>query len=228
MTDDWDDLADWWIDLVAGDPTQSADSLDLLGALVDGTGGLTLDLGCGEGQVMRVLGGTVIGVDLSGALLRRAGELGPVVRARLPDLGWARTDSVDRAAAVGIVDLLADHATFFAETARVVRPGGHLVVVMNHPVCTAPDSEPLVDPDGEVLWRWGGYLRAGSWPQPAADRTVDLLHRPLGDLLTAAAETGWCLERMIERGPSDEAVEQLPGFAGQGHIPSMLGVRWKR
>ena len=230
--DDWDDIADWWVDTLRDDPTQSTDTSDLLVELVAGTSGRTIDLGCGEGQGMRLIGRPVVGTDRSFALLTRASRAGPVVQARLPDLSWVRPGCLDRAIGVGIVDMIDDHAGLFANAARAVRSGGHLIVVMNHPVATAPGSEPLVDPDGEVLWRWGSYLVSGSWPQGAgdgtADRNVELVHRPLGDLLTIAAEAGWSLEKMIERGPSAEAIERFPGFRGQGHIPSMLGLRWRR
>jgi SAM-dependent methyltransferase len=226
--DDWDDISQWWVDAVRDDPTQSTDTSGLLAELIVGTSGLTLDLGCGEGQGMRLVGEPVIGTDLSLALLTRAASAAPVVQARLPDLSWVRPGCLDRAIAVGIIDMIDDHVGLFVDTARAVRAGGHLLVVMNHPVATAPDSEPLVDPKGEILWRWGSYLVSGSSPQPAADRTVELFHRPLGELLTTAADAGWSLERMIERGPSAEAIERFPGFRGQGHIPSMLGLRWRR
>jgi SAM-dependent methyltransferase len=244
---DWDDLADWWVDAVRDDPTQSADTLDLLSELVEGTTGRCLDLGCGEGQAMRLLtgptprptpgpkpgptpgssAGTVVGTDLSHELLTRAASAGPVVRACLPDLSWVRPGSFERAVGVGIVDMIGDHAGLFANVARAVRSGGSLIVVMNHPVATAPGSEPLSDPDGEILWRWGTYLVDGSTAQEAGDRTVDLVHRPLGHLLTTAADAGWSLEQMIERGPSAAAIEQIPGFRGQAHIPNMLGLRWR-
>jgi SAM-dependent methyltransferase len=228
VSDDWDDIAEWGIDAVRDDPTQSADAHDLLIELLDGTSGRTLDLGCGEGQGMRLVGWPVVGTDRSHALLSRAVASGPVVQARLPDLSWIRDGCIDRAIAVGIVDVIDDHVGFFGHVARAVRPGGHLIVVMNHPVASAPGSAPLVDPDGEVLGNGGEYLVAGSWPQPVGHRTVDLVHRPLGELLTAAAEAGWSLERMIERGPSAAAMEHFAGLRGQGHIPSQLGLRWSR
>ena len=226
--DDWDDIAPWWVDAIRDDPTQSTDTADLLTELAAGTSGRTIDLGCGEGQGMRLIGRPVIGTDRSFALLTLASRAGPVGQARLPDLSWLRPGSLDRAIGVGIVDMIVDHVGLFANAASAVRAGGHLIVVMNHPVATAPGSEPLVDPDGEILWRWGSYLVSGSWPQPAGDRTVELVHRPLGELLTTAAGAGWSLERMIERGPSAAAIDRFPGFRGQSHIPSMLGLRWIR
>lgn len=224
--DDWDDIAEWWVDAVRGDPSQSTDTHRLLSELLEGTSGRTLDLGCGEGQGMRLVGTSVIGTDRSLALLGRAASAGPVVQARLPDLSWMRPDSVDRAIGVGVVDMIDDHVGLFRHAARVVRPGGHLVVVMNHPVSTAPDSEPLVDPEGEVLWRWGGYLTSGSWAQPVGARSVDLHHRSIGELLSAGADAGWMLERVVERGPSAATIERYPDMRGQEHIPTLLGARW--
>jgi trans-aconitate methyltransferase len=138
VSDDWDDIAEWWIDAVRDDPTQSADAHDLLIELLDGTSGRTLDLGCGEGQGMRLVGWPVVGTDRSHALLSRAVASGPVVQARLPDLSWIRDGCIDRAIAVGIVDVIDDHVGFFGHVARAIRPGGHLIVVMNHTVATAP------------------------------------------------------------------------------------------
>ena len=228
QTDDWDGIAQWWIDAVRDDPTQSSDMLDMIEDLVDGTGGRTIDLGCGEGQVMRRLGENTVGIDLSSELLAHAAQAGPVVRARLPDLSWVRPGSFERAVACGVIEMIQDHAAFFRNTAEVVSPGGHLLAVMNHPVATAPHSEPLVDPDGEVLWRWGTYLTPGSCTQLAGTEDVRLFHRPLSTLLSDAASNGWCLERMVERGPSDEAIARFPEFHGQQDIPSLIGLRWSR
>jgi SAM-dependent methyltransferase len=227
MTDAWDDIAGWWMDAVRDDPSQSTDTHELLDDLTTGTSGLTLDLGCGEGQGMRLLGTGVIGADVSASLLREARGAGPVVQARLPDLSWVRSHAVDRVVSVGLLDLIADHETFFAETARVVRPAGHLAVVINHPVATSPGSASLVDPDGEILWRWGTYLTRGSLPQDVEGRTVELIHRPLGELLTAAADAGWSLETLIERGPSAATIDRFPEMRGHHEIPALAGLRWR-
>ena len=224
----WDDLSTWWIDAVRDDPTQSDDLLDLLSELVPGTGGTTIDVGCGEGQAMRLLGPPIVGIDASESLLRRASHSGPVVRALLPDLSWVRPRSFDRAICVGVLDLIEDDAALLTNLATVVRPGGHLLVVVNHPVATAPRSEPLVDAEGEVLWRWGSYLEAGDFDQRIEGHHVTLRHRPLARLLTSAAASGWILESMIERGPSPAALDRFPGYRGQQHIPTLLGVRWTR
>jgi len=228
VTEAWDELAPWWIDAVRDDPRESSDLLALLDELAVGTGGRTIDLGCGEGQVMRHVGTPIVGTDVSARLLESAAAAGPVVRACLPELGWVRAATFERALCVGVVEMIEDHRRLFEQIASVVARGGHLVVVMNHPVATAPDSEPLVDPTGEVLWRWGRYLSTGQVPQDLDDQRVVLHHRPMGEVLDAAAESGWRLERLIERGPSAQTLARFPEYRGQEHTPTVLGCRWRR
>ncbi len=129
---------------------------------------------------------------------------------------------------MGLRDRIEDHVRFLSEVARVVKAEGSLVIVINHPVYTAPDSAPFADLDGEILWRWGSYFSRGSSTEPAGDGDVRFFHRPFADLLTAAARSGWKLEAMTERGLSTETIALMPGYEGQEGIPRLLGVRWTR
>ncbi len=227
MSDDWDNIADWWLDTTVDGPADSDEMLDVARALIEPTAGRTLDLGCGDGQALGLLGRGAIGVDLSHRLLVRARAHAPVVRCRLPDLSWARPGSIDQAVAIGLLDLIADDRQFFDQVASAVRPGGALVVVMNHPVVTAADSEPLIDTAGQMVWRWGRYLERGTLVQAAGHRSVRLHHRPLGELLTTAASSGWHLEHMIEAGATEHTVATPSDERSAAHLPSVLGVRWR-
>lgn len=228
MSNDWDDLAEWWSQEVQQDPAYALDVHPILLGLTSGPIGTAMDLGCGEGQGMRLVGEEAFGCDVSGNLLQRNGFRGRVVRTRLPNLKWLRDGSLDTAFSVYLLDLIADYQKFFTETARVVKQGGILAIVINHPAYTAPGSCPMLDLDDEILWRWGSYFEEGSSTEPAGDGVVEFFHRPMAGLLTSAAEQGWMLDRMIERGLSDETVARLPAYEGQEHIPRLLGVRWRR
>lgn len=228
MSDDWDGLADWWVNEVHNDPAYAADVDPILIELLPQHRGVVMDLGCGEGQGMRLVGRDSFGCDLSQDLLVRAETQGRTIRTRLPDLRWLRAGSVDTAFSVYLLDLIEDHERFFSEVARSVGPGGSLVIVINHPAYTAPGSAPLMDLDGEILWRWGSYFVRGSSTEPAGEGHVRFHHRPMADLLTAAASAGWKLEAMIERGLSTATIAQIPGYEGQEGIPRLLGVRWTR
>ena len=159
-------------------------------------------------------------------LLTDAASSAPVVCAQLPALAWLQDGSVDNALSVFVLDLIADAGVFFTETIRVVRAGGSLIVVINHPGFTAPGSGPLLDVDGEVLWRWGSYLEDGSSVQPAGDRTVVFHHRSIAKLLTVAAAAGWALQVVEERPLGAAAIERDPGYVGQEGIPRFFGARW--
>jgi SAM-dependent methyltransferase len=224
----WDELSGWWAEEVDQDPAYPLDVHPILLELMQDSVGLAMDLGCGEGQGMRFIGNHVFGCDISLDLLRRANAGGTVVQTELPDLRWLRDCSLDTAVSVYVVDLIRDHVEFFAETARVVKQGGELVIVINHPAFTAPGSCPMLDTDDEILWRWGAYFAEGSSTEPAGDGVVEFFHRPMDELLTSAATAGWALEGMIERGLSDETVARIPSYAGQQYIPRLLGVRWRR
>jgi SAM-dependent methyltransferase len=228
ITGNWDPIAQWWRDEVADDPIYRSDVHPLYRHLTRGLGGVVADLGCGDGQGMPMTGPGTIGIDLSQELLDRARDVGPCVRARLPDLACFRDAVFDHAASIYLVDLIDDEGMFFAETARVVAPGGCLAVVMNHPVYTAPGSAPILDLDGEVLWRWGHYRSRGASAEPAGDRSVVFHHRPLDVLLNAAADAGWALEQIVEQPLTAEAIAAVPGYVGQHAIPRLLGIRWRK
>jgi SAM-dependent methyltransferase len=229
MTDEWSEAAGWWFTEVADDSLFGTDVLPLLERAMPPLDGPWLDLGCGEGRVMRALEGEVLGCDLSFELVAAAHRFGPVVQCRLPDLDWLRTASVGGAYAVLVFEHLVDLAAVLAAVRRIVRPGGHLVVVANHPAFTAEGSGPIVDAeDEEVSWRWGPYLEVGETPTDVGGRIVTFHHRPIGVWLTEAARAGWSLELMIEQSLSDAAVAAYPGYAGQDQLPRLVAWRWKR
>ena len=228
MSDAWDSR--WWLGEVASDPTFSDEIVPLLLELVGPEPVTWLDLGCGEGQGMRavtVAGSQVIGCDLDSMLLGHAAAAGPVVQCRLPDLAWLGDRTVGGAFAVLVLEHIEDHERLLAEAARVVAADGALVIVANHPAFTAPGAGPLIDPgDGEVTWRWGAYLQSGTSVEPAGSFNLMMYHRPLGQLLTAAAAAGWALDRLLERGPGPAAADRDPLLAAQRHIPRLLGLRF--
>ncbi len=230
MLDNWDGISTWWVREVAVDPVYQDDVGPMLDVLVSGTAGPVLELGCGEGQWLRRIepDTSAFGTDAAHLLLRHALKTAPVVRGVLPELGWVRSGAVGTAISLFVLELVQDHGTFFAEAARIVAAGGSLVVIINHPVFTAPGSGPFVDPDFDVFWRWGSYLELGSSDVPAGSENIVMYHRSAAELLSAAARCGWSLEEMMEVPLGAAAIEREPSYAGQEGIPRFLGVRWRR
>jgi len=226
----WDEVSDWWLREVAEDPVYHEDVGPMLDRLLIDESGPIVELGCGEGQWLRRLAtaGNVFGTDAAQLLLTQASKTAPVVRGVLPDLRWVRSGAVDTAVSLFVLELIEDHQRFFAEAARIVVTGGSLVLIFNHPVFTAPDSGPFMDPDLDVFWRWGSYLEVGSSDVPAGSETIVMYHRSTAELLTSAADAGWTLEEMIEAPLGSAAIEREPSYAGQEGIPRFFGVRWRR
>jgi SAM-dependent methyltransferase len=229
--DNWDEISSWWRHEAITDLVYREDIEPMLARLIPDDPGVVMEFGCGEGQWLRWLsarGFAAFGCDGSLRLLGEAVLSAPVVCAALPALPWIRDRSIDTALSVFVLDLIGDVDTFFAETARVVRPDGELIVVINHPGFTAPGSGPLLDLDGEVLWRWGSYLEDGSSVQPAGDGQVVFHHRSMARLLSAAAACGWALQKLEEAALGPAAIAREPGYAGQEGIPRFLAARWRR
>lgn len=226
----WD--PEWWCREIANDPAYQEEVLPLLlRALQPNAGRRYLDMGCGEGQGMRAVqsaGGEVVGCDLSLGLLQQARAAAPVVQSKLPSLQWLRSGTFDGAYAVLVLEHISDIELLFAEAARVVRADGKLAVVANHPAFTAPGAGPLIDPaDGEVTWRWGPYLRPGTIVEPGGRVNIHVHHRPLGQILTAAAAAGWYLRSLEEAGVGPAAADRDPLLARQAHIPRLVGIWWE-
>ncbi|WP_235949473.1 class I SAM-dependent methyltransferase [Candidatus Frankia alpina] len=92
-----------------------------------------LEIGVGTGLISRAFaerGRSVVGVDLSAAMLAHAHERlpGRIVRADAAALPL-RTGAVDACLAVHVLHLVGDPDRVLAEVARVLRPGGLLAVV---------------------------------------------------------------------------------------------------
>jgi len=134
-------------DAVARDyDRQLADELDvkpldraLLTALVELVGNGTIaDVGCGPGHVTRYLAaqhGDVLGVDLSTAMIAIARERAPqltfttgsMLRLAATDAAWAGVVSL-----YSIIHLTAnERPTAYSEFARVLQPGGWLLVAFH-------------------------------------------------------------------------------------------------
>jgi demethylmenaquinone methyltransferase/2-methoxy-6-polyprenyl-1,4-benzoquinol methylase len=92
-------------------------------------GDRVVDLGCGTGDLCRVLGRAglrAVGVDMAAGMLARAHTSAPLVRAdalQLPLAGASVDGAISGFALRNVVDI----AACFREAARVIRPGGRAV-----------------------------------------------------------------------------------------------------
>lgn len=217
----WNEIGDWWLTELASDPAYEEVVTPLLLQVLEPQVGYTyLDLGSGEGRVMKAVaaaGSNVHGVEWNESLARHSSE--PVVVANLPSMEFLRSDTYDGAYSVLVLEHIPDHRALFEAISRVVKKRGTFALVMNHPTWTAPGSTPITDNGGEVLWRPGEYFSIGRTDEPAGDWKVTFHHRSVAELFNTASTSGWSLEQMVERPHHD--IEEQAG------IPRLLACRWR-
>ena len=231
----WQSHADWWQqEFTDGvDPEYTEQILPLAGEALSGYRRV-LDVGTGEGQVARYLAernATVVGVDPVQAQIdvAHARGAGPgYVRAPAHSLPFS-DESFDAALACLVfehIDLL-DEA--INEIARVLRPGGRFLFMLNHPLLQTPDSgwidDQFIDPP-EQYWRVGPYLQqAATIEEVQKGVFIRFIHRPLSHYVNALAKASLFIESMIEPAPPPGFINQAPQYRAAATIPRLLVLK---
>ena len=235
----WERHAAWWQAEFTGgaDVEYEEQILPLAGRLLAGARRV-LDLGCGEGQIARLVAASgaerVVGVDTSAAQLAEAARRGGGVaytRASAGTLPLAG-ESFDAVVTCLVLEHLPDLDGPLDEVARVLRPGGRFVIFINHPLFQTPASgwidDHILDPP-EQYWRIGPYL-----PESVSIEEVDsgvrlpFFHRPLGRYVNALAERGLFITRMVEPAPPPGFLARAPQYVDAATIPRLLLLRAER
>ncbi|HEY6960955.1 MAG TPA: class I SAM-dependent methyltransferase [Gaiellaceae bacterium] len=140
----WEEGVDAWVERVRELGAHPHDEAIL--ALLPAPAGLTLDAGCGEGRLTRLLsslGHDAVGVDRSSRLVEEARRADPDGRYAVASIDALPLD--DRAAAlvvcVNVLPHVVDLEPAVRELARVLRDDGALVVGLAHPVMLAGEYD---------------------------------------------------------------------------------------
>jgi trans-aconitate 2-methyltransferase len=162
---------------------RSAPFFDLLDLVEPCPGGRVVDLGCGTGELTRVLhertgAATTLGLDSSAAMLERsAAHAGEGMRFELGDLAtWAPAEPVDLVFSNAALHWVDGHDELFARLTSHVAPRGQLAVQVpaNHDHASHLVAEHVAaeEPFRDAL---GGYVRRS--PVLAPESYAELLHR---------------------------------------------------
>jgi SAM-dependent methyltransferase len=235
VRDLWETHAPWWhAHFTEGADVEYVDQV--IPEVVSRLGGarLVVDVGGGEGQVARAieqtLGARVLVVEPAEAQARLARERGSLVVRGVAGAIPLGSQVADAVTVVLVLEHVLDHERAFAEFARVLVPGGRLVLALNHPIIQVPDSGLVEDVEvGETYWRFGRYLvEDASVEEVAGGVYIPFVHRPLSRYVNAALAAGLRLVEMAEPAPPRRWLERQSAPALLEALPRLLVTVWER
>ncbi len=248
---DWSQAADWYDKLVGDEGSEfhrqivHPGVLKLLGVVKDKT---ILDVACGQGVLCRLLhgqGAKIFGIDAAIPLIELARKRGPA------EIRYARVDAREIDAFTEFATAQFDAATcilaaqnfnplepMFASAARLLKPGGKLVMVIVHPCFRGPK---------ETSWGWDHdafvqYRRVDKYLLPRKEPIITnpgkkdgkytwTFHRPLEAYVSAAVRGGLLVDALQEWAShkfSDSGPRAAAENSARREIPMFMALRFTR
>jgi ubiquinone/menaquinone biosynthesis C-methylase UbiE len=210
----WGGVADWYDNHLETNKDSYQEQViapNLLRLLAPKKGLRVLDLACGQGFFSRKFaekGATVVGADISKELIAAANKRSPKIAfhvAPADKLGFAEGETFNAVTIVLAIQNIENMLGTFAEAWRVLRPGGRMLLVLNHPLFRIPKRSSWgFDQSQNVQYRRiDGYLSSTTnnilmHPgQKESEATVSY-HRSLQEFFKALSKTKFSVSRLEE------------------------------
>jgi SAM-dependent methyltransferase len=172
-----------------------------------------------------------VGLDPTEPLLARAKERDPggtYVKGSGEQLPF-ENDSFDVVAFYLTLIDIPDYRKAIQEAARVLRPGGRMVIGNLAPHATTSPSGWVRDANGKKLYfpidnyceEWGIEV---AW----AGIKVINYHRPLSDYMSAFLGAGLLLREYLEPVPGKEFVAMNPDMEYERRVPYLVAMLWEK
>lgn len=211
-----------------------------------GNKGSVLDLACGQGMItdsIKKLGFETVGVDIAGELIKIARAKYPNIRFEIADasaknsLAFFGKDKFDVATIVLAIQNIKDMQGVFKNTSSVLKHGGKLIIIINHPAFRIPKQTSWGFDEKEFQYRRvDGYMSEMEIPIDMAPGTTAekgkseltvSYHRPLQSYFKALSLAGfsvigleeWISNKSSQPGPRAEAENRA-----RGEIPMFMAI----
>ena len=194
--------------------------------------GWTLELGCGEGRVVRDLvqrGHNVVGLELSTTLVRYAAEADATswyVQGNASALPFSE-DSFELVVAYNSLMDIEDMPGAVLETARVLRPGGRLCISVTHPL---NDAGAFTEPEADAPFVIeGSYLGTRDFEATFERDGVEMIFSgwayPFEEYFSAFETAGLLTECLKEPPAPEQAVERDVAERRWQRVPLFAQIR---
>ena len=246
-TTSWGGVAEWYDNHLETDKDSYQEKVisPALIRLLDIKKGMrVLDLACGQGFFSRKFaekGASVTGADIGEELIAVAKKRSPNIpfyATPAHKLGFAQGETFDAVVIVLAIQNIGNMLEVFKEAGRVLKPGGRMILVMNHPAFRIPrrSSWGFSEAEKKQYRRIDGYLSESMVPivmhpgQAKSESTISY-HRSLQDYSKALVKAGFAITRLEEwishkksqTGPRQEAED-----TARKEIPLFLMLEVKK
>ncbi len=198
----WGKVADWYHETVEDKGSYQRDLIlpNVIRLLDIKKGETVLDLACGEGFFARrylVNGAKVIGADIAKELIAIAQKQSPEIAyyvAGADKIPFVADASVDKITVILALQNIENVAGTFKECARVLKLGGKMVIVLNHPAFRIPKAS-----------SWGWASSANGKEQTAKNSEEAVQYRRIDKYMSE-------LREKIDMAPGTAASEHTISF----------------
>lgn len=211
----WGEVAEWYHDLLTSNPDSYQAKVilpNLLRLMGIKRGEIVADIACGEGFFARAFnaaGAKVIAADISPELIAIARKNSPKEIefnvASAHDFGGIKGASIDKVAIILGLQNIADAGKALSEAVRILKSGGRLYLVLNHPAFRVPQGSSWgFDEEKKVQYRRvDNYLyekKVEIEMRPGSDKSIKTVsfHRPLQYYFKQLHGAGFAVTRLEE------------------------------
>jgi ubiquinone/menaquinone biosynthesis C-methylase UbiE len=209
----WNEAAEWYDALLEAEGTYQRDLIlpNILRLMAIKKTDVVLDLACGQGFFSREFkkeANKVIAADLSTELIKIAESKSKNIEyhvASADNLRFLKDETTDKVVIILSLQNISDIASVFKECRRVLRPGGRIYFVLNHPAFRIPRASSWGwDEKNEVQYRRiDAYLSESkvaiqTHPGSSPRESTWSFHKPLQNYFKSLAKNNFAVLRLEE------------------------------